>query len=218
MIYASAFNSVNMHYLMGGLGITIAVSIISIVISFIVGTILGVILFEEVPYFSRTVQFIVNTIRNLPLLLLIFFTYFAMPKLGVELNAFTATVFAMSVFESTMVSQIIRGGLLSVGAGQIEGTLSTGMTKFQTLWYILLPQALKNSIPPLISQFISLVKDTSLATAIVLTEMMFRSQVIYGQNPNYMIPMFAIVTALYFVVNYSLSLLSKWFERRLATS
>ncbi|WP_429971740.1 amino acid ABC transporter permease [Fructilactobacillus sp. Tb1] len=215
MIYASAFSSVNMHYLLGGLGITVAVSLISIIISFIAGTVLGVVLFEEIPYFSRTVRFIVNTIRNLPLLLLIFFTYFAMPKLGVELNAFSATVVAMSVFESTMVAQIIRGGLLSVGVGQAEGALSTGMTKFQTLWYILLPQALKNSIPPLISQFISLVKDTSLATAIVLTEMMFRSQVIYGQNPNYMIPMFAIVTALYFIVNYSLSLLSKWFERRL---
>ncbi|USS90462.1 amino acid ABC transporter permease [Fructilactobacillus carniphilus] len=212
----SAFSATNLHYLMGGLGITIAVSVISIIISFIFGTLFGVILYEEVPYFSRTVQLIVNTIRNLPLLLLIFFTYFALPKLGIELNAFTATVVAMSVFESTMVSQIIRGGLLSVGRGQSEGALSTGMNRWQTLWYILLPQGLKNSIPPLISQFISLVKDTSLATAIVLTEMMFRSQVIYGQNPNYMIPMFALVTALYFIVNYSLSLLSKWFEKRLS--
>ncbi|USS85977.1 amino acid ABC transporter permease [Fructilactobacillus cliffordii] len=212
----SAFSATNLHYLMGGLGITIAVSVISIIISFIFGTLFGVILYEEVPYFSRTVQLIVNTIRNLPLLLLIFFTYFALPKLGIELNAFTATVAAMSVFESTMVSQIIRGGLLSVGKGQSEGALSTGMNRWQTLWYILLPQGLKNSIPPLISQFISLVKDTSLATAIVLTEMMFRSQVIYGQNPNYMIPMFALVTALYFIVNYSLSLLSKWFEKRLS--
>ncbi|USS93273.1 amino acid ABC transporter permease [Fructilactobacillus ixorae] len=212
----AAFSATNLHYLLGGLGITIGVSVISIIISFIFGTLFGVVLYEEVPYFSRTLQLMVNTIRNLPLLLLIFFTYFALPKLGLELNAFAATVVAMSVFESTMISQIIRGGLLSVGKGQSEGALSTGMTKWEALWYILLPQGLKNSIPPLISQFISLVKDTSLATAIVLTEMTFRSQVIYGQNPNYMIPMFALITALYFIVNYSLSLLSKWFERRLS--
>lgn len=215
MILASAFSAENIHYLMAGLGITIAVSIISILISFIFGTILGIILFEEIPYFTKTVRLVVNTIRNLPLLLLIFFTYFALPKLGLHLNAFNATVVAMSVFESTMVAQIIFGGLSSIGVGQIEGSISTGMNKMQTLWYIVLPQALKNSIPPLISQFISLVKDTSLATAIVLTDVMFRSQVIYGQNPNYMIPMFALVTALYFIVNYSLSLLSKWFERKL---
>ncbi|KRM91299.1 glutamine ABC transporter permease glnP [Fructilactobacillus florum DSM 22689 = JCM 16035] len=194
---------------------TVGVSIISIIISFIAGSVLGIILYEKVPYFTKTVRLIVNTIRNLPLLLIIFFTYFALPKLGVELNAFSATVFAMSVFEATMVAEIIRGGLLSVGIGQTEGALSTGMNKVQTLWYIILPQALKRSIPPLISQFISLVKDTSLATAIVLPELMFRSQVIYGQNPKYMVPMFITIAALYFVVNYSLSLLAKWFDKRL---
>ncbi|ANZ57575.1 glutamine ABC transporter permease [Fructilactobacillus lindneri] len=214
---SGAFSSINLHYLFGGLGITIIVSLISIIISFVVGLILGVVLYEDIPYFSRTVRFIVNTIRNLPLLLLIFFTYFALPKLGIELNAFAATVVAMSVFEATMVAEIIRGGLLSIGQGQKEGALSTGMTNLQTLWYIELPQALKRSIPPLISQFISLVKDTSLATAIVLPEMMFRSQVIYGQNPNYMIPMFILVAALYFMVNYSLSLLAKWFDRRMVS-
>ncbi|KRN12902.1 ABC-type amino acid transport system, permease component [Fructilactobacillus fructivorans] len=212
---SGAFSLINMHYLLGGLVVTIVVSVISILISFVLGTLIGIILFEKVPYFTKTVRFISNTIRNLPLLLLIFFTFFALPKLGVELNAFAATVVAMSVFEASMVGEIIWGGLLSVGADQAEGALSTGMNKVQTLWHILLPQALKKSIHPLISQFISLVKDTSLATAIVLPELTFRSQVIYGQNPNYMIPMFITIAIMYFIINYGLSLLAKWFDKRM---
>ncbi len=96
-----------------------------------------------------------------------------------------------------------------------KGARSNGLTFWQTLRYIIVPQAIQNMIPALVSQFISLVKDTSLATIIVLPDLMNHAQIIYGQNTNYTIPMFIALAVMYFVVCYALSLLSNYFERRL---
>ncbi|MBU7455906.1 amino acid ABC transporter permease [Leuconostoc fallax] len=212
----SAFSADNLKYLLGGLGITILVSVVSIVLSFVIGSILGVIRYEKIPYFSRFVGLIIDIVRNLPLLLIIFFTYFALPRFGVHLSILTSAIIAMTAFESMMVAEIIRGGLKSIDFGQTEGARSTGMSNAQTMWHIILPQAYKTMIPPLISQFISLVKDTSLATAIVLPELMYRAQIVYGQDNTYMVPILLLIAAMYFVVNYGLSLLAKWFDSKLA--
>ena len=98
----------------------------------------------------------------------------------------------------------------------MEGARANGLTYWQALWYIVLPQALVKMIPALVSQFISLVKDTSLATIILLPEMLFRSQIIYGQNTNYIIPMFVAIAVMYFIVCYLLSVLARYLEKRQA--
>lgn len=82
--------------------------------------------------------------------------------------------------------------------------------------HIVLPQAYKKMIPPIISQLISLVKDTSLASGIVLAEMTYRGQIVYAQNTNYIVPVLLVLTVVYFLLNYGLSLLAKWFDKRLA--
>jgi ABC-type amino acid transport system, permease component len=90
------------------------------------------------------------------------------------------------------------------------------MTYIQAMWHIVLPQAYKKMIPALVSQFISLIKDTSLATIIVVPELTQHGQVVYGQNPNYIIPVFVMMALMYFVVCYALSLLSKYIDHKLA--
>ena len=123
---------------------------------------------------------------------------------------------AMSIFESAMVAEIVRSGINSIDKGQTEGALANGLTRWQALRIIVLPQAIKNMTPALVSQFISLVKDTSLATIIVLPELMYHAQIIYGQNTNYIIPMFVALAVLYFIVCYSLSLLADYLHRHIA--
>ncbi|WEV54595.1 amino acid ABC transporter permease [Leuconostocaceae bacterium ESL0723] len=211
-----AFNGDNVNYLLGGLGITVGVSIISVVLSLLAGSIIGIIQFEKIPYFSTFVATINNIIRNLPLLLIIFFVYFALPRLGVHLPIFWATVIAMSTFESAMLAEIVRGGLESVDRGQFEGARANGLTNGQTMFYIVLPQAYKKMIPPIISQLISLVKDTSLASGIVLAELTYRGQIVYAQNTTYIVPILVVLTLVYFLLNYGLSLIAKWFDRHLA--
>ncbi|CAH1855384.1 amino acid ABC transporter permease [Convivina intestini] len=212
----SAFSGDNINYLLGGLAITVGVSVISVIISLIVGSVIGIIQFEEMPYFSSFVGTINNIIRNLPLLLIIFFVYFALPRIGVHLPIFLATVIAMSTFESAMLAEIVRGGLASIDIGQFEGARANGLNNMETMWYIILPQAYKKMIPPIISQLISLVKDTSLASGIVLAEMTYRGQIVYAQNSTYIVPVLVMLTVVYFLLNYGLSLIAKWFDKKLA--
>ncbi|CAH1855410.1 amino acid ABC transporter permease [Convivina praedatoris] len=212
----SAFSGDNINYLLGGLVITVGVSVISVIISLIVGSIIGIIQFEEIPYFSSFVGTINNIIRNLPLLLIIFFVYFALPRIGIHLPIFLATVIAMSTFESAMLAEIVRGGLASIDIGQFEGARANGLNNMETMWYIILPQAYKKMIPPIISQLISLVKDTSLASGIVLAEMTYRGQIVYAQNSTYIVPVLVMLTVVYFLLNYGLSLIAKWFDKKLA--
>ncbi|MDR0899655.1 MAG: amino acid ABC transporter permease [Lactobacillaceae bacterium] len=211
-----AFNYYNLRYLFIGLLYTLSVSVISIALSFVFGSIFGIIVYEKIPYFSRWVSIAVDIVRNLPLLLIIFFMYFALPNIGVHLSIFWASIAAFTFFESAMVSEIVRGGIMAVDKGQFEGARANGLTNAQTMFRIVLPQAYKKIVPPLVSQFISLVKDTSLATGIVLPELMYRGQIIYGQNSNYMIPVFIMLAIIYFVVNFGLSLISKRIEKNLA--
>lgn len=212
----SAFTPQNVLYLLGGLGITVGVSVISVILSLIFGSVVGIIQFERLPFFSTFVGTINNIVRNLPLLLIIFFVYFALPKIGIHLPIFWATVIAMSTFESAMLAEIVRGGLESVDVGQFEGARANGLSNMQTMIYIILPQAYKRMIPPIISQLISLVKDTSLAMGIVLSEMTYRSQIVYAQNSTYIIPVLIAITLVYFLLNYGLSLIARWADHKLA--
>lgn len=214
--FIDAYSPDNLRYLLGGLWITILVSIVSIIGSFIIGSILGVIRYVKIKYLSAVVGFIIDVIRNLPLLLILFFTYFGLPNLGVKPEIIPAAILAMTIFESTMLAEIVRSGIQAVDSGQMEGARANGLTYWQGLWHIVLPQALVKMIPAIVSQFISLVKDTSLATIILLPEMLFRSQIIYGQNTNYIIPMFVAIALMYFIVCYLLSLLSRYLEKRQA--
>lgn len=214
--FIAAYSPDNLRYLFGGLGITLLVSVVSIIGSFIFGAILGIIRYVKIKYVSAIVGFLIDIIRNLPLILILFFTYFGLPNLGVKPEIIPAAILAMTIFESAMLSEIVRSGIQAVDGGQMEGARANGLTYWQGLWHIVLPQALVKMIPALVSQFISLVKDTSLATIILLPEMLFRSQIIYGQNTNYIVPMFVAIAVLYFIVCYALSVLARYLERRQA--
>lgn len=214
--FIDAYSWINIRFLLEGLWITIEVSVISIIISFILGTFLGIIRYANIKYLSAIVGFIIDIIRNVPLLLIIFFTYFGLPNIGIKPEIIPAAIMALSIFESAMVAEIVRSGINSIDYGQTEGALANGLSKWQALRIIVLPQAIKNMMPALVSQFISLVKDTSLATIIVLPELMYHAQIIYGQNTNYIIPMFVALAVLYFIVCYSLSLFARYLHKHIA--
>jgi putative glutamine transport system permease protein len=127
-----------------------------------------------------------------------------------------SAIVGLTLFEGAMISEIVRSGLSSVDKGQIEAARSSGLSYAQTLWHIVLPQGLRRMVPPLVSQFISLLKDTSLAVVISLPELMHNSKIVIGQNYSYTIPVLMLVAILYFAVNYTLSLFARRFETKLA--
>ncbi|EUJ42153.1 amino acid ABC transporter permease [Brochothrix campestris] len=215
MDFVGAYSWINIRFLLEGLWMTVLVALIAIIFSFIIGSIIGLVRYMKMPYVSKSVGVITDVIRNLPLLLIIFFTYFALPKIGVRLDIFWSVVAAMTVFESAMVSEIIRGGLKSIPKGQMEAARSTGLTYLQAMFSVVMPQALRKMIPPIVSQFISLIKDTSLAVVIALPEVTHNAKIIYGQDTSFVIPMFVAMAAFYFIVCYALSLVAKRLEVKL---
>ena len=216
MDFFAAFSWINIRFLLDGLLVTLEVALVSIILSFIIGGIFGVIRFMKIPVLSTIVGLVVDVIRNLPLLLIIFFTYFALPQIGIQLSIFWSAVAAMTIFESAMLSEIIRAGLLAVPKGQMEAGRSTGLSYLSTLYYIVFPQSIKLMLPPIVSQFISLIRDTSLAVIISLPELTHHAKIIYAQQPTAVLPMFFAMALAYFAICYTLSIVAKKLELKWA--
>lgn len=215
MDFAGAYSGEFLVFLLDGLWMTLKIALISIVLSFTFGCLIGIARYARVPVLSPVLAVLVELLRNLPLLLIILFSRFALPDLGLQLGPEGAAIAALTVFEMAMISEVVRGGLSSIPKGQIEAARSSGLSGVQTLRHIVLPQGLRRMVPPLVSQFISLLKDTSLATAIALAELMHNAQIIIGHSYNYAIPVLLLCAVIYFIVNYVLSLLSRRLENKM---
>ena len=193
---------------------TILCSVIALFFSLIIGSIFAIL--QTVP--SKLVRTIANIyieiFRNIPLLVITMVFYVVVPQFFIKLSGFTAGTIGLTLYTSAFISETVRAGIKAVGVGQMEGARSSGLTYVQAMWHIIMPQALQKMIPPLVSQFISLVKDTSLATIIVLPELLYHAQIIYSQNTTYMVPMYLMIAVMYFVVCYCLSLVARRLEKR----
>jgi aspartate/glutamate/glutamine transport system permease protein len=216
MDFSGAFSPDNLQFLMEGFYVTLKVAFISIIFSFIIGGAIGTLRFAKIPILSKVLAVVVETIRNLPLLLIILFTYFALPEMGINLSITVSAIVALTVFESAMLAEIVRGGLNSIEKGQMEAARSSGLTYVQALRTVILPQALRRMVPNLVSQFISLLKDTSLAVVIALPELLHHAKIIQAQQNSYVIPIFILIALMYFVVNYALSLIARRLELKTA--
>ncbi|KML32208.1 MULTISPECIES: amino acid ABC transporter permease [Rossellomorea] len=214
MDFIGAYSADNVSFLLSGFLMTLRVAAIAIVLSFTLGTLIAIIRYAKVPVLSQILAFVVNIIRNLPLLLIIFFMKFALPEVGIDLDTITAAIAGLTIFEAALISELVRSGLNSIDKGQIEAARSSGLNYVQTLRLIVLPQALQRMVPPTVSQFIALLKDTSLAVVISLPELMHHARIINGGNQDYVIPIFILVALMYFTVNYLLSLSAKRFEAK----
>ncbi|TBL78633.1 amino acid ABC transporter permease [Paenibacillus thalictri] len=211
----NALSGHNIVFVLEGFLVTLRVAFIAIVLSFIIGCIVGTVRYTKMPVVSPILAVLVELIRNLPLLLIIFFTRFALPDIGIKLGVENSAIVGLAVFEAAMISEIVRSGLASIDKGQIEAARSSGLGYVRTLWHIVLPQGLRRMMPPMVSQFISLLKDTSLAIVISLPDLMHNAKIVIGQSYNYTIPILALVALLYFAVNYALSLAAKRMENKL---
>ncbi len=203
----------NLLFLGRGLVMTLEVAILSIVLSFIFGVLLAFGRISKLRWVSIPCTLYIETIRALPVLLVIFFTYFALPQLiGVKLNPFWAGVTAMSAFTASLIAEIVRAGIVSVDRGLVEAAQSQGLGSAQVMRFVTLPIALRRMMPALVSQFITLLKDTSLTSVIGIIELTRAAQIVYASPPFEPIPVFALIAVVYFAVNYTISLGSRRLE------
>lgn len=207
----------NLAFLARGLVVTLELAAVSATLSLALGVVVGVVRYARLPLLSTLAGLYIDTIRNLPLLLLIFFSKYGLGALGLKLQAFSAGVLALTVFTGAIMAEIVRGGLNGVDRGQWEAARSQGFTYVQTLRLIILPQALRKMIPALVQQVITLTKDTSYVYIINVKELTSAGVILFNLHKNPMQTMIAIA-GVFFVINFALSALARRIERRLAAA
>lgn len=188
------------------------------IISFICGLILAVLTalgrISHVKFFQITARVYVSTIRGTPLLVQLFIIFYGLPSVGLTINPFISAVIGFSLSVGAYASEIIRAAILSIPKGQWEAGYSIGMSYSQALKRIILPQAAKVSVPPLSNTFISLVKDTSLASTVLVTEMFRRAQEIAATNYEFLL-VYSEAALFYWVICFFLSIVQGYMEKRL---
>ncbi|MSS70154.1 MAG: transporter substrate-binding domain-containing protein [Candidatus Latescibacteria bacterium] len=155
----------------------------------------------------------VEVLRGTPLLVQIFFVYFVLPSAGLSLSAWAAGVVALGVNASAYVAEVCRAGVLSVDRGQTEAARSLGMTSWQALRFVVLPQALRRMVPPLTNEAVALLKDSSLVSVMGLTELTRAGQELSGRYAD-PLTVWPVVALFYFAVTFPLTRLAAWLERR----
>ncbi|MBM7579521.1 cystine transport system permease protein [Jeotgalibacillus terrae] len=198
----------------GGIKNTIPLTLLSFTFGLILALLTALARLSGNKVFSGIARVYVSAIRGTPLLVQLFIVFFGLPDLGVTLDPFPSAVIAFSLNVGAYASEIVRASILSVPKGQWEAGYTIGMTYPQTLRRIILPQATRVSIPPLSNSFISLVKDTSLASQILVVELFRKSQEIAARTYDFL-QLYITAAILYWIVCFILSLVQGRIEKKL---
>ncbi len=206
------------HFLVGpllkGLAVTLKVSAVSLVFSSLLGLITAVCRLSESFAARAVARTYLELIRNTPLLVQLFFIYFVFSPM-VDLSRFASAVLALSLFEGAYASEIIRAGILAVHQGQWEAAKSIGLGRYHTYRYVILPQAIRHMTPPLVSQAVSLIKDSALVSTIAIYDLTMKGQEIIAET--YLVfELWFTIAAIYLILTLSLSLATRVMEKRLA--
>ncbi len=199
------FNVPTLQFLGLGLLTTLGIALTSIAISLAGGIMLALGRLSPIAAVRWIATAYIEFMRALPVLLVISFAYFALPGLiGIKLSPFAAGVIAMSAFTAALIAEIVRAGMLAVPRGLIEAARAQGLSGGQIVRLITLPIALRQMMPALVGQFVTLLKDTSLTAIIGVLDLLRRAQIVSSQPPFQPVPIFALIALVYFVVNFGI--------------
>ena len=200
--------------LIKGLGMTLLLSLLTVVFGAIVGFLISLLTMSK----NKILKFIgnayVEVIRGIPLLLQLFVIYLAMPN---SVSKFVSATLALVINSGAYVAEIIRAGIQAVDKGQTEAARSLGLNKMQTMYKIILPQAVKNILPAIGNEYVTVIKETSLASSFYLGELM-TAQHLIGSDTYLYLEAYIAVAIFYFISTFSLSKLIKVVEGRLNAS
>jgi polar amino acid transport system permease protein len=202
---------------LGGLAATLILSVLSIVLAFPVGMLIALARLSKSRLLFWPSTALVYVARGVPLLMLIFWVYFATPLLfGTRVPGFLAMLITLVIYEGCFLSEIIRGGIVALGRGQMEAARSLGHSYMGAMAWVILPQALYNMIPSILSQFVSTIKETTLGYVINVPELTFAANQINNQLLTQPFQVFFILAVVYFIVCWSLTRAAIWLERRIS--
>jgi His/Glu/Gln/Arg/opine family amino acid ABC transporter permease subunit len=206
-------------FLIEGLSATILLSLMTVAFGTVLGAILALVKIGKIKVFKWIVNAVVEVIRGTPMLLQLYISTFLIPVIIPAMNElenkkFLCIAFTLILNSAAYVSEIIRSGIEAVDKGQTEAARSLGLNGSTTMTEIVLPQAVKNILPALGNEFITVIKETSLASTFYIGELMTTYHMIVGKTHN-SLPILMIIGIIYFVLNFVLSKALGFFERRM---
>jgi glutamate transport system permease protein len=199
-------------FLAGGLLNTLMVAALAIVCSLVFGTAMAVLRVTSRPWYRWFVVSVIELLRGIPVVLLIFFVARVLPEIGLGFSTMTFLVMGLTLYNGVVIAEIIRGGLQALPRGQKEAAQSLGLSGWDTLRLVLLPQAFRMMLPALIGQLIVVVKETSLGFIISFEELLRRGQIAI-QSLHNPLQLFFTIAIIYIVINLALALLARRLER-----
>jgi len=203
-------------FFLKGLWMTVAVAGISLVLATILGLLLGLVRASENTFLVAIVGVYVAVIRGTPFVVQIFIVFFILPEWGIQLDAFPAAIIALTILGSAFICEIVAGGIKAVPKGQWEAASSSGLNLYQQLRYVIIPQSLQTILPPLVGQYVLLIKDSSVVSVIGVVELTRVGWVTVNRIPEGLM-VFSLVGLLYFSISYPLIRLSNRLEKKMAT-
>lgn len=200
--------------LLPGITYTIPLTLLSFFIGMVIAIIVAVTRVMRIKVLSEIFRFYVWVFRGTPMLVQLFIIFYGLPNIGLKLEAFPSAIIAFSLNVGAYASETIRGSILSIPKSQTEGAVACGLSMTQAMFHIVLPQAIKNCVPALFNTFISLVKDTSLAANITITEMFMATQRIVAVTYE-PLALYIEVAIVYLIFSTALTYLQKNVESKL---
>ena len=199
-----------------GLETTIIISVVSIALGFLGGILIGMGRISRNPIIYGITTVYVEAFRGTPLLIQIFLIYLGLPQLGIIIRSpMVAGLIALSLNSAAYQSEIFRVGVQSISVGQIEAARSLGMTYNQALFSVVIPQAIRNALPPYTNEVITMIKDSSLLLTIGVMELTLQGKLI-SAHTGQSIPVLLFVAVLYFTLTFSTSRVMRFVERKFA--
>ena len=196
---------------------TLQLAFFSIFLGTVIGLIVAILKLSNKKILIKLSNFYITIVRGTPLLLQLYFIFFGLPVMGIEIDRFPSAVIGLAFHNGAYISEIFRGAIESIDYGQREAARSLGMTKWQSMRRVVLPQAFKRSIPSLGNQFIIAVKDSSLASVITITETMLLARQYAAATYN-VFPIYTLAGIYYLIIIVGLSKLLNKVELRLKVS
>jgi polar amino acid transport system permease protein len=203
----------NLPYLLSGAVMTLWLSLAVVSLSTLLGIVVGTIGAVGGRGARALVTAYIFTLRGIPVLVVMFLGYYALPALGYRANAYVAVGLAQIVYAGAFVAEIVRSAILSVPSGQIAAARSLGLRRGKILTQVVLPQAVRLAIPPLLNTSLTTIKQTSYASVVGAWELTYAAREVVERTLA-AFQIFLGVMAIYFIICYPLAVLSRWCERR----
>ena len=200
---------------------TLYVSLVAIAAGSLIGAVIGLVRSQRVPLLTELFGVYIHALRGTPFLVQLYVFYFVLPNTGVSWLSWdsrTAAFVALSVYTSSYVAEIVKAAIEAVPRGQSEAATALGMNRLQRLWHIVIPQALKLTVPPMSGVYVMIIKSTAILSVVGISELTRQGEVSILRFPRDVLFIYGLIAFIYFLYCYPVLRFARWAERRVGAA